>query len=730
MHPLTEFFNQNSSVSQYGDDSLATKEAIKTGILADLKGIGGDLPKDAMTIIEALEAALKGEPIDDKKLMMEKMIQLVSAMPRSSKNRTIVTGKLIDQLWGSLQHPPLQYVGDKFQYRQADGSYNNIMSPDLGKAGMPYARSVRGEKMTAGAKPDPGLLFDLLMSRGDAVKENPAGLSSMLFYHASIIIHDVFRTNRKDPTISDTSSYLDLSPLYGKNLEEVNEIRTLVGGRIKPDTFAEKRLLGLPPGICVMLVMYSRFHNHVVEKLATINEGGRFSLNPRLPKEAAEKKQDEDLFQTGRLVTCGLYISISLHDYIRGIGNLNHSTSDWTLDPRVEIGPSVFDKDGTPRGIGNQVSCEFNLLYRFHSGVSKRDEKWTEDFYRELFPVSDTHKLTMPQLMEGLAIFEKHVSEKPPHERTFGGMKRQADGSFDDADLVKILKESIEDPAGAFGANNVPDILKQIEVLGIKQARNWQVATLNEFRNFFGLQSHKTFADINSDPYVAETLQKLYDHPDLVELYPGLFLEETKPRMDPGMGLCGPYTVTRAVFSDAVTLVRSDRFYTLDYTPQNLTAWGITEVAPDYECMGGAKMSMLILNAFPKWFKYNSVYALQPFFTPKESKSIFTKFGTTDKYSFEPPSLEKDPIPILSHTGVKTVLKDTTNFNVPWGPAINFLMEGTFCLAFDGPQSVKQHQDIVQALFALPDYQAKFKVYTEEIICKLLQRESYTLGKN
>jgi hypothetical protein len=63
--------------------------------------------------------------------------------------------------------------------------------------------------------------------------------------------------------------------------------------------------IGLPPGNCVMLVMYSRFHNHVVEKLAAINEGGRFSLNPRLPKEAAEKKRDEDLFQTGRLVTCG-----------------------------------------------------------------------------------------------------------------------------------------------------------------------------------------------------------------------------------------------------------------------------------------------------------------------------------------------------------------------------------------------------------------------------------------
>lgn len=58
---------------------------------------------------------------------------------------------------------------------------------------------------------------------------------------------DVFRTNRKDPNISDTSSYLDLAPLYGKNLEEINEVRTFVGGRLRPDTFAEKRLIGLLP---------------------------------------------------------------------------------------------------------------------------------------------------------------------------------------------------------------------------------------------------------------------------------------------------------------------------------------------------------------------------------------------------------------------------------------------------------------------------------------------------
>ena len=123
-----------------------------------------------------------------------------------------------------------------------------------------------------------------------------------------------------------------------------------------------------------------------------------------------------------------------------------------------------------------------------------------------------------------------------------------------------------------------------VEILGILQSRKWydsssapllagsdvdgvrtcrHTASLNEVREFFGLKRHEHFEDINADPEIADILRDLYDHPDMVELYPGLFVEEAKARMDPGCGGCPPYTVGRAVFSDAVTLVRSDRFYTI-----------------------------------------------------------------------------------------------------------------------------------------------------------------------
>ena len=77
------------------------------------------------------------------------------------------------------------------------------------------------------------------------------------------------------------------------------------------------------------------------------------------------------------------------------------------------------------------------------------------------------------------------------------------------------------------------------------------------------MRRHKTFEDITKNVDVQNALRDLYDHPDKVELYPGVFCES-----DEDMGLDpGPSDVDSAlwaaIFSDAITLVRSDRFYTV-----------------------------------------------------------------------------------------------------------------------------------------------------------------------
>jgi hypothetical protein len=140
-------------------------------------------------------------------------------------------------------------------------------------------------------------------------------------------------------------------------------------------------------------------------------------------------------------------------------------------------------------------------------------------FYKKIFR-KDHKDVTMPELLAGLAKLEEMTPDDPV-KRDFAQLRRDMSGKFNDDDLVAILTSSIEDVAGASGANNVPEVLRAVEILGMEQARAWRCATLNEFRKFFGLTPHKNFEDINSDPVVSSKLKALFDHPDFVELYPG-----------------------------------------------------------------------------------------------------------------------------------------------------------------------------------------------------------------
>ncbi|RBR07351.1 uncharacterized protein FIESC28_10694 [Fusarium coffeatum] len=764
---------------------LDNPEKLVADLIKDYSGVRSQAsPADLLALVKQL--LQKGQPLDDKKGTTEMLIGILTALPRSSKARTALTNKLIDTLWNNLQHPPLSYVGgdvkyevansDKpehkdhckvydtiefkvpgtnvtlreqvpqapdglHQYRMPDGSFNNILEPNLGRAGTPYAKSVRSEKRLHGVKPDPGLLFDLLMARGEGdFKENPAGISSMLFYHAAIIIHDIFRTNRTDMNKSDTSSYLDLAPLYGSSLKDQLEIRTMKEGKLKPDTFHEKRLLGQPAGVNVMLVLYSRFHNYVADILLKINENGRFSLStpPNASEEDKAKaiaKQDHDLFNVARLITGGLYINICLHDYLRAITNTHHSASDWTLDPRVAI-DKQFDGDGVPRGVGNQVSVEFNLLYRFHSCISQRDERWINDFFLKLFPgrkAEDLQDVSWTELGQALLTFEANTP-KDPSVRTFDGLERQADGTFKDEDLVRILKTAMEDPAGCFGARMVPKALKVVEVLGIIQGRKWQCASLNEFREFFGLKRYNQFSDINSDPEIANILEKLYTDPDMVELYPGLMIEDIKPQRNPGSGIMPTYSVGRAVLSDAITLVRSDRFNTIDYTVSNLTAWGYNEVQQDYKTLGGSMLYKLIQRGVPNWFPYNSVAVMQPMYTKSANEKIAKEIGTFDQFTTADPKPPAKVAVTMSSETIKKVLSNTQQYVVPWLKPLNDLFPGKkdygfFMLAGDEQKNYQHRADWQKAMKKVPNLHDAVHTFIEREGAKLIKKETFTFKK-
>lgn len=145
----------------------------------------------------------------------------------------------------------------------------------------------------------------------------------------------------------------------------------------------------------------------------------------------------------------GLYMNITLIDYVRTIINLNRSNTTWTLDPRVKESDTCFNEDGTPRGMGNQVSAEFALVYRWHSAISEKDDRWTQALFKKMWGKS-ADQVSMPELLAGLARWETEMPEDP-FERDFHGLMRDESGKFSDDELVDLICDSIEDVAGAFG---------------------------------------------------------------------------------------------------------------------------------------------------------------------------------------------------------------------------------------------------------------------------------------
>ncbi|KAJ0165001.1 Linoleate 10R-lipoxygenase [Colletotrichum tanaceti] len=864
----------------HGDSLISNKVPEKVGVLGDLTAAlaprnWGALGDIAESLVSSLLQGKKFEDIDEAGLA-----QVAGSLSNDSTLREKLINDQVRIKYDKMLHPPLTYLGDAFQYRTADGSFNSALNPHLGQAGGPYAKTVPSKTAPLGALPDPEVLFDRLMAREPGGRQSQSGLSSMLLYHATIIIHDIFRTNDHDKNISDSSSYLDLSPLYGYNKEMVRKVRDdKYGlGLLKPDTFAEDRLLRQPPGVCIMLVMYNRYHNYAARQLLRINENGRFSLPkmysgsklvalirehlpdrnaqgvkgkldsevkklcdkyekqwaqvraamppdaPKAPeepdsetpeqkavREAAEEKmaafkrellytkfadverqlqqrldekvlrleqdqstcfqkkcrdfetawqaawdkQDDDLFNTARLITQGMYVNISIHDYLRTLMGFHQFDTNFTLDPRKD-----FEQKKTTRGLGNQVTVEFNLLYRFHCAISLRDEKYTEEYMKAVFGIDNPEKLTLADYYKFAAAGNKPGSTVvEPWQVTFGvpatkkskttttpgsedadghGTERSRNNSdsgislnstggvemdgitraknknnnkhnnnnnnknnkapvaaaaanskefkrneitnlFDDEQMLNELTAAMDEPLSNFGPRNVPKCLKPIEMMGIMQARKWEVGTLNDFRSFFGLAAHTTFESVSKNADIQNALRDLYESPDKIELYPGIFCEgDAKMGLDPGP-VESESALWAAIFSDAITLVRSDRFYTVDWNTQSLTAWGMKEVTPDNDVCKSSVFHRLIQRAFPGWLPRDSLRWFSPFYTAKqnaiyaEQQGYAAQFKETADMELKPcfdraraaasvvacpPAKPPKPCYLDNFEDIKTVLRD------------------------------------------------------------------------
>ncbi|KAG2364875.1 putative linoleate diol synthase [Suillus spraguei] len=674
------------------------------------------------------------DSVDDRKMLLEHVLSFMAKHP-NGKIPNMVRTFTIKTLYNDLAHPPATYIGPEYQFRAADGSSNNPDAPNLGKAGTPYARSVQGSNpLPRNQMPDAGLVFDTLLRREKFV-EHPQGLSALMFSFAALVIHSVFRSDHTPGRqhINMTSGYVDLAPLYGNDQDMQDKVRNKDGrGLLHPDVFAEDRLLFLPPAVCVLLVLFNRNHNYIARRLLEINERGTWKdpTHHNHVSHAQLLKQDEEIFQTARLCNCAWFAAVVFSDYFSAILGLVRQGSNWSLEPFDELrngDHSVFE-----RGRGNACSVEFNCLYRWHATTSIEDEEWIALQFKGLFPDKNPEDITLKDFYMKEAALTK---TEPDLERwTFGNLQRETEGpnkgSFRDSDLAGWLQGATSHRAASFGARGTPAIMRLHEIMGIEANRAWGVCSLNDFRKFLGLKTYTSFLEWNPNREVADAAEKLYGHINNLELYVGLQAEETKPLIE-GAGLCPGYTISRAILSDAFALTRGDRFYTQDFTPYNLTAWGFADCQRDADAYGfGSTLGRLFLRTLPNDYSKDSIYTWFPLIHPDSMEGYLKDLGKLDAYNIARPKQSEPATTVDGYVEVGQVLQSTDKYVPEYVERAAEVLKGKgfFTASTNG---VEEQKKFIRALAPSPEAISAIGTYFHNKTKELIEQHSFSLiGQN
>jgi len=322
------------------------------------------------------------------------------------------------------------------------------------------------------------------------------------------------------------------------------------------------------------------------------------------------------------LFSCRHFVNVVITDYVGGVMGMAARGGGWPGNAEV-LDEINLDGREISRGDGNLVSIEFNILYRWHATLSKMDEDWIKKTFRDALKLDhepDWNKMTLADYQKGSQIVGP---TGPIKDRTFSNLNRLPNGRFSDSDIAKVLYEATEESAGIFRARGTPVVMKSIDVMGMLQARAWNICTMNEFRTWLGLGPFNSFEEWNANPDIANAARKLYGDIDRLELYPGLHAEG---HVEDGFGQqYNPLrvsTVRNGLLFDAITLVRSDPALTTEFTVENATQWGYSDVAREHDNRAfGGHIHKLLKRNLPNNFPDSSIYTWFPMSTPAFMKS-------------------------------------------------------------------------------------------------------------
>uniref|UniRef100_A0A3Q0QYS6 Prostaglandin G/H synthase 1 n=1 Tax=Amphilophus citrinellus TaxID=61819 RepID=A0A3Q0QYS6_AMPCI len=325
-------------------------------------------------------------------------------------------------------------------------------------------------------------------------RPDPQGTNLMFAFMAQHFTHQFFKTNREvqGGFTKGLGHGVDASNIYGEDLVRQHQLRLhkdgklkyqLVNGEMYPPAVSEvpvhmvypenipadkrlaigQELFGILPGLSMYATLWLREHNRVCDIL----------------KAEHPTWDDEQLFQTTRLIIIGEIINIIIEEYVQ---HLSGYMLDLKFDPSLLFGERFQ--------YSNRIALEFCQLYHWHP----------------LMP--DSILIEGEEIPYSQFLYNTSLLMHYGVERLVDAFSRQ--------------------PAGQIGGGrNSHQVVLKVAEMVITESRAARVQPFNEYRKRFNLKPYMSFDELTGNE-IARGLEELYGDIDALEFYPGTMLEKAR----------------------------------------------------------------------------------------------------------------------------------------------------------------------------------------------------------
>lgn len=506
--------------------------------------------------------------------------------------------------------------------RTLDGSWNDLTQPAMGSIGSRFGRNVPVERTypeeeSSLLDPNPRLVSRELLTRDTFIPASTLNVLAAAWLQFEV--HDWFshgksetenpwelplepddswperpmriQRTRTDPTwkesdgpptfVTADSHWWDGSQIYGSDETfaakirsgERGKLRVDEGGLLPKDLEEGIDLSGVAGnwwvGLALLHTLFTLEHNAICDRLAT-----KFSM-----------WSDEQIYHRARLINAALMAKIHTVEWTPAI--IAHPTTRHAMNANWWglVGERVTKRfgrlgssdviSGVPgsstnhHGVPYSLTEEFVAVYRMHpllpDDFTFRSSKSGEVMQEHSFP--ELGALQARTRLEELTVANAFYSLGVAHP-----------GAITLHNYPRFLQH-FERPDGTILDLAATDVLRN---------RERGVSRYNDFRRLFHLKPAETFDELTGNASWASEMRQVYDN-DLsrVDLMVGLYAE----RLPRGFGFSD--TAFRVFSLMAPRRLKSDRFFTSDYTPDVYTKMGI-------EWINDTTMADIILRHYPQ----------------------------------------------------------------------------------------------------------------------------------